>query len=378
MRTATGRTRQAMAGVALALGLGVAAGLSSGQAGTRGGSRWDLADPAAPRDGAVSRVPPRRFQGCALCVEDPGVPIVQLSAADADSLGRLYSRFNQSLVARMDSLFASGQFGPPRDREARRQVHLLTRMLTANSFHYMIGFATDPNHVYEATEETLREAFKKYSDPGLYPIARMKRGRMGLGHICVQYDLSTDVDSTTTVGTQTLRLRVQETDFEGERRRMLIMDLPTILFSVVEVLLAEHFTCRAELIHSNGPPAPYDLYLFHSMEGMYVRKWGTHQPSATMFWATPRDVDRVSLPRIPLVGSCVYVPGVRLELPSFLPDVGFEDLRAVDLPQPILSLSFLQEKRFPRWMRRARVRGFKDWETYGPIPPDLRIRFPDL
>jgi len=28
-------------------------------------------------------------------------------------------------------------------------------------------------------------------------------------------------------------------------------------------------------------------------------------------------------------------------------------------------------------MRRAEPRGFKDWQSYGPIPPDLRLRFPD-
>jgi len=241
----------------------------------------------------------------------------------------------------------------------------------------MIEFATAQDRVFEASEDALREAFARYTDPGVYPIARMKRGRMGMGRICVQYDVSTDLDSTTTIGGQELRIRVEETEMDGEARRVLILELPTVLFSVVELVLEEHFTCKAEFTRSSGPPAPYDLYLFHSIEGMSIRKWGVHKPTAIMFWSTPRDVSRIDLPRTPLVGSSVYVPGIRLELPSFLPDIGFEDLRIVDLPAPILTLQYLEEERFPKWIHRARPRGLKDWQTYGPIPPDLQIRFPD-
>ena len=335
-------------------------------------------DPVARRPDAISRAPDldatqiRRF-----CSEDPGVPIVPITTEVADSLGSAYASFNAAMLAYVDSLLRAGALGNPKDREAQRTAHLMGRMLAVNSLHYMVGLSTSPNTVFEANEAVLRHAFTKYSDPGVYPIARMKRGRMGLGQVCIQYDLDTDMETTMILGNQRLRVRVQETELFGEPRRMLIMELPTFMFSVIEVLMDEYFTCKAELIHSNGPPSPYDLYVFHSMSGMYVRKWGTHRPHAFMYWSTPRDLFRVGLPRTPLVGSCVYVPGVQLDLPSILPNVGFEDLRAVDLPQPILALTDLEAARYPAWIRRAKPRGFKDWETYGPIPPDLQIRFPD-
>jgi hypothetical protein len=336
-----------------------------------------LADPVSPflEPSATGRLDDAG--GCPLCAKDPGVPVIQMTPADADSLGRLYSTFNATLLARLDSLLSAGAWGDPASRGARRKAHLLSRMMAVNSLHYMTTFATDPDRIWEASEATLRDAFQRYSDPGVYPIARMMRGRMGMGHICVKYDVSTDLDSTTNVGGMDLRIRVEETEFRGERKRMLILEFPTILFSVVEILIAEHFTCRAEFSHSQGPPAPYDLYVFHSMDGMYVRKWGVHQPSAMMFWSTPRDVGRTQLPPTPLVGSSVYVPRVRLELPSFLPDFGFDDLRLVDLPQPILALAYLEGNLYPKWVRRAKPRGLKSWESYGPIPPDLRVRFPD-
>lgn len=341
-----------------------------------------LRDPVPPSQASAPLgVRPATAAGgskCPLCRENPGAPIVPLTAAATDSCGRTYSEFNAALLARVDSLRRAGDFGPPQNREARAAAHLFTRLLAVTSMHYMVGFAADPARIHEASEATLRDAFRRYSDPGVYPIARLARARMGLGYVCVKYDLSTDLDSTTSVGGQTLRIRVETTSLGGEPQRALILELPTILFSVVELVLGEHFTCKAEFLRSSGPPAPYDLYLFYDIAGMYVRKWGTHKPAAVMFWSTPRDVNRTRLPRVPLVGYGVYVPQLGLELPLVLPDLGFEDLRLVDLPQPILSLSYIQSRRYPEWMQRAEPRGFKGWESYGPLPPDLRLRFPDL
>lgn len=357
-----------------------AAALASGSQADSARASATLVDPVSP-DLLTPDLPPldRNADGsCPLCAPDPGVPVVQLTAADADSLGRAYSAFNRALFERVDAAMRQGELGvEAQTREAQRRAHLLSRMLAVNSIHYMVRFATDPDRVYEATEDVLRDAFARYTDPGVYPIVRMKRGRMGMGRICVHYDVSSDLDSITTIGGQKLRIRVEETEIDGERRRAVILELPTILFSVVEVVLEEHFTCEAVFTRSSGPPAPYDLYLFHSMQGISVRKWGVHKPSALMYWSTPRDVGRTTLPNTPLVGSSVYVPGIRLELPSILPDFEFADLRLLDLPAPILTLPYLQGEDFPSWIRRARPRGLKDWESYGPIPPDLQLRFPD-
>jgi hypothetical protein len=359
--------------VLVALGLG-----STGAKTTAPGGLRDPMQPAPASLGPSPLAPPDSGGHCSLCRDDPGAPIVPLTAAMADSLGRAFSSFNQTLLARVDSLLRAGSFGVPSSREATGKAHLLSRMLAVNSLHYMVQFAIDPKRIYEASEANLRAAFQRYSDPGLYPIVRMKRGRMGLGHICVQYDLKADLDSVVTVGGQKLRIHVETTELQGKPQRVLILELPTILFSVVELIICEQWTSQVEFVRSNGPPAPYDLYLFHDIDGMYVRKAGTHKPTALMFWCTPRDVNRLSLPRTPLVGECIYVPHLSLQLPSFIPDVGFKDLRLVDLPQPILSLSYLQEKRYPAWMQRAHPRGFKDWNSYGPIPPDVRLRFPDM
>ena len=332
-------------------------------------------DPVRPVTNAVAHAP--QGETCRLCSDPPDYPIVQLTEAIVDSLGRVYSDFNQSLFAYVDSLYQEGHFGTPGKRDAKNTALMMSRLLALNSLHYMVGFATDPDTVYEATEATLRHAFTLYSDPGVYPIVRMVRARMGLGWICVQYDVSTDMDSIMTLGTERVRIRVGETEYDGETRRMLMMDLPTIMFSTIEVVLDSHFTCKAELFHSPGPPSPHDIYLLYQMRGLAVRKWGVHKPDAMIFWSTPRNVHRNLPPKSPLVGSAVYVPAVRMELPSILPDMKFNDLRLLDLPQPIMARAYIDSKGYPSWMDRAEPRGFKEWESYGPIPPDLQLRFPD-
>jgi len=341
-------------------------------------SPFGHADPVRPVSQAVAPLPADAPHTCPLCEGTPSVPIVHLTQAMADSVGRVYSGFNQALFAHLDSLYRSGEFGDPGARESRRRVHVLSRLLALNSLHYMVSFATDPDHIWEADEKTLQEAFKRYSDPGIYPIVRLERARMGQGYMCVHYDVSTDMESTMTLGNLQVGVRIHETEFEGETKRMLMMDLPTIMFSTIEVVLDEHFSCKAELFHSSGPPAPHDVYLLYDIQGLAVRKWGVHKPGAMIFWSTPRDLQRTRLPALPLVGSAVYVPGVRLELPSILPDMKFKDLRLVDLPQPILEQRYVRSHGYPDWLEHNIPRGFKNWESYGPIPPDLQRRFPDL
>jgi hypothetical protein len=214
-------------------------------------------DPVRPVANALHQAP--TDDACGLCNLPADSPIVTLTEAFVDSLGRVYSSFNQSLFAHLDSLYQVGHFGAPGDRASKHNALLMSRLLALNSLHYMVGFATDPNQVYEASEATLRQAFTQYSDPGVYPIVRMQRARMGRGMICVQYDVSTDMESTMTLGTEQVRIRIGETEFDGKIQRMLMMDLPTIMFQTIEVVLDRHFTCKAELFHSPGPPAPHDI-----------------------------------------------------------------------------------------------------------------------
>ena len=330
----------------------------------------EVSNPIDPRE----LIPPP----CALCAGEPRVPIRVLSYADARAIGAAYSDSNIVRLAFLDSLLSAGRFGPPESGRARRQAHLLARLLTLNSYSYMIRYGTDPAQVWQADETTLRPAFDSFSDPGIVPLARLTQARMGLGHMCARYDLSEKVRSETTIGDLHLKVRIDDVSIEGRQVRALIMDLPTSLNDVVEVWMTEHVSMDVALLHSNGPPAPYEAFVVERMRGLWVHKAGLHRPEAFVFWVTPRDLRHTRVPQQPLVGARIYVPRLRLRLPSILPDIGFEDLREVDLPQPILALEYLHAKRAPQWLRPAHSRGFEGWEGVGPLPDSLRARFPDL
>jgi len=340
-------------------------------------ARGVLAPGAAPATAA----PPTTIapvEHCPLRDEDPGVPVHVLSADDVRAIGRAYSDSNQTRIVRLDSLLRAGAFGNPAGPEARAVAHQLTRLLTLNAYSYMIHYATDRDTVWEASEQSMRPAFETFSDPGVVPIARLRRARMGLGWMYAHYDLSEKVKTETALGGRMLRVRVDDVEIAGKRQRALCMDLPTGLHDLIEVWIEEEVTMRVEHALYPGPPAPYELYLLDDMRGLYVHKWGVHRPQAFVFWVTPRDPQRTGLPDNPLVGVRIYAPHLRLRLPGFLPDLGFEDLRAVDLPQPILEIAYLRQRGQPAWLEPAQLRGFKRWEGLGPLPPDVRRRFPDL
>jgi len=333
---------------------------------------------ATPAAALPPMMAPALGERCPLRDEDPGVPVHMLSVDDVRAIGRAYSDSNQTRIERLDSLLQAGTFGNPTSSSARAIAHQMARLLTLNAYSYMIRYATDRDTVWEANEQSMKPAFETFSDPGVVPIARLRRARMGLGWMYAHYDLSEKVTTETVLGGRRLRVRVDDVEITGVRQRALCMDLPTGLHDLIEVWIAEEVTIRVEHAVYPGPPAPYELYTLDDMRGLWVHKWGVHRPQAFVFWVTPRDPRRTGLPGNPLIGVRIYAPHLRLRLPGFLPDIGFEDLRAVDLPQPILEIAYLREHGQPAWLEAAQLRGFKGWEGLGPLPPDVRRRFPDL
>jgi len=316
---------------------------------------------------------------CPLCAKDDlGVPIHVLSVEEVDAVGKAYSDTNIVRITLVDSLLQAGTFGPPKSDKARHQAHMLVRMLTLNAYSYMIRFGTDPNTVWQSNEASMAPAFASFSDPGIVPLAHLTQARMGLGHMCARYDLSQKMRTETILGGRHLTVRIDDVNIQGRMVRVLIMDLPTSLHDVVEVWLTEHVSMDVTHPVVDGPPAPYESYVIGNMQGLWVHKGGIHRPDAFVFWVTPRTTLGPKLPRLPLVGARIYVPHLRLRLPSIIPDFTFEDLREVDLPQPVLSLDYLTDHRYPGWLEPAYMRGFKGWEGAGPLPPGLRKQFPDL
>ncbi len=335
-----------------------------------------------PHDAGLVRPPTEppamRNAGCALCDFPATLPTVHLDAAAVDSLGRAFSAFNEAQVASVDAEYRAGRLGPPGSEVARRQAHLWSRLRMWNAYTYVAGYATDSTCIYEANEASLTEAFARFTDPGLYPIVRLRRARMGNGRLCLEYDLSGDLDVRVAMGTKSVRVRTRNVELDGERRRILSMDLPTGLDDMVEVLVDAHYACTVERWLQESPAGAYEAIILDHIQGLRMRRMGTHHPRAIVFWTAPRTGVTRDLPADPRLGVRVYVPQLRLKLPSLLPDIGFDDLREVDLPQPILRLEYLREGTTPPWLPQGRGLGFAGWKGHGPVPAELRARFPDL
>jgi hypothetical protein len=336
---------------------------------------------------------------CPLCAPDLKVSVIPLSAASLHSMARRHTSFNARQFARIDSLLRAGCYGPPEEEKALETAHLLARISTINAYRDLVRLACDPYRVYEADGATLHDLYLRYSDVNLFIGARLERVRLGMGRVCMRYRVDEKLKGVAGHGGKQLRWCVRDVKISGQKRRVLRVNFPTGSDDEVEILIAPHHTFKVEYTRSDGPPAPFEWFLVHDIEGAWLRKWGTHQPTAYMFWVSPPDTWRVArsagmryavaassatpapelaldLPSTPLVGLRLYIPGLRLRLPV-LPDINVDDLREIELPMPILDLDYLRGHQQPSWLDVNDRLGFKNWEAHGPVPAEIRRRFPD-
>jgi hypothetical protein len=360
--------------------------------------------------------------------------VVHVTAAWLDSIAKTRSHFNIKQIDRIDSLYRAGHFGTVGDDKSLERAHLLARLTVVNAYRDLARLACDQNRVYEADEKTLEAFVARYSDVLLFSAMRLERVRMGLGHVCMWYNLDDKVEGRSWHGGKCLRWRVKDDKVAGEKRRVLSIDVPTGVHETVEAILLSHHHFKVEYQRIDGPPAPYEWFLVYDIEGAWIRKWGTHKPTAYMFWVTSpfgtgavgsplvavtssashrgsadivfADADGtgategsgspargleaglepdfaigvempLELPPVPMVGIRMYIKGLRFKLPSFLPDINLDDLREIELAMPILDMRYLKETRQPAWLGRDADCTFAEWKGFGDVPPDIRERFPD-
>lgn len=313
---------------------------------------------------------------CMLCSPDPAVPVVRLTTAWLDSVARAHASFNANQLARIDSLFRAGRFGPCDDRGAQGTAHLLARLRTINAYPDLVRLACDSTRVYEADEATLRELYARYSDVNLLIDVHLERARLGLGRVCMRYRLDEKGAGVSDHGGKQLRWRIRDVRIDERRRRVLDLIFP-MGEDEVDLLIASHHSFAVEYRQRDGPPAPYEWFLVRDIEGIWVRKLGIHRPTAYMYWVSPAGHAAImDLPSIPLAGVRIYFPGLKLRLP-LLPDINVDDLREEALPMPILDLDYIRQHREPSWLDVDALLGFRDWRGHGALPAEIRREFPD-
>jgi hypothetical protein len=83
-------------------------------------------------------------------------------------------------------------------------------------------------------------------------------------------------------------------------------------------------------------------------------------------------------PARPRAGAYAYFPRISIALPFFLPDLGLDDLREFDLPNPVVSMDWVRAHPSTPWMTVSPDAFFHPWEAIGPLPAEVDRRFPDL
>jgi hypothetical protein len=337
-------------------------------------------------------------ENCAICAPDLEVPVVQLSTAYLDSLARGWASWNAEQIDRIDSLLKSGFYGSPDDEMAVQRAHLMARLTTVNTYRDMVRLAGDSSCVYEMDEKTLRPLYRRYSDVNVFIGVELEHLRLGRGRICVRYRLNEGREGVSWHGGKRFAWQVEEVKIDGRKRTALNVHIPSGSDGDVEFLFAQHHTAAVEYQRFDGPPVPFEWFLVHDIEGAWVRKWGVHRPTAYMFWVSvPQDAPLAGMaredgaafapaggagpdsdwepPGVPMTGLRIYIPNLRLKM-RCLPDVGVEDLRPVELTMPLLELDYIRNGK-PDWLHVNRYLGFDGWKGTGPLPPEIRRRFPD-
>jgi hypothetical protein len=308
---------------------------------------------------------------CPLCRRP--AEVVDLSEEDLLTAATALAEENATRIAQIDARFRRGAFGDPDSRRARRTAHRLARVSLPNLYHYLFAFADDRNRVYETGPGPLARIAAEFLEPLLFPVAKLRRVRMGAGRGCARYNLDQPSSGWTNMGGKVRRFRVTDVEIDGRPRRVLAVAYQSASAGSAEILVAEHYSFEVAHVREPGPPAPYELFVVHSLDGVWVRHRGVHRPEAFAYWVSSGD----SASGPPLAGVRIYFPGLRFELPSFLPDIDLEDLRTLGLPMPFLLASYVRGHGQPGWLEADEALDFEDWVGVGPLPGAVRARFPN-
>jgi uncharacterized protein (TIRG00374 family) len=314
---------------------------------------------------------------CPLCGR--GAPAtLPLLRAELETAADALAARNRRELGRIGSLLREGRLGPPESREARASAQLLARLALANWYSFLLPFVADPQRVRTVRPEAIAPLASRYCEAVAIPMPRLRELRLGRGHVCARYDLGgTAEEGSTLLGGRALRYRVREMEVGGRVRRVLGLDWGSAGTGTVEALVAEHYGFRlstTRLTQDDG--SRLDLFLALDVSGGWVRRFGVHRPAAFAFWATRASDAAPYVPRAPLVGSAIYLPGLRLYLP-LLPDIECNDVRLLALPMPFLEAEELRRGALPAWLSSGGDLTLVAWKGEGPVPPGLRAYFPN-
>jgi hypothetical protein len=306
--------------------------------------------------------------------------ILPLTSRTVDSIGTAFSQHNVRVIRDADSLLHVGFFGPPQSRDAQRSCLLYSQLRAWNGIQSVVALARKSDGVFAGEGDSILIPFRtEYMNAAVYPLQFLRHMRMGGNRFCVEYDAPDGYESHLVIGDQrvrfrTIRVRLPE---KGKRlvlsREFLVADGKHVELLYEEIVRGR--VLREEIVDRGDS---LELLAIYDLAGMYARKAGIHSVEAIVMW---RNILRgAELPATPRVGAIAYLPDLRLRLPFFLPDLGFDDHRDFGYPMPLMRAEFFRHPtdHFPGWYETTEAGTVYHWESVGPRPRVIDERFPDL
>ena len=347
-----------------------------------------VAPPVASQAVAAASIPDDHVERAAraehtldLLFRNPeGRRVVHLNAAAVDSVGDAMSSRNMHRVAEVDSAYVAGRFGPVGDSRSKADALAAYIYGAETAFDFFLQLALQDSVIYSTSEEDLRLAFtKRFRNPGLYPIVNLVDARAGLGHFALQFEVDDPAKRELMISKDKMKAWTEEIEYLGERFRVVNIDMKTISNDRVHVVY-RRFSCgEVRAYDTDEGGVPVRVVALEDLNGQFVRKYGFHRPAAMVLWKTRTEGIAAPPEGARYLGTAVYFPGLKLQLPWFLPDLGFDDLRRFDFPEPILTMDAVRDLRDRNldWIRVRDDLRFGDWEGQGSVPDFVSTHFPD-
>lgn len=336
------------------------------------------ASPAQAQD-KPRALPQWRTSACEYCRPDPEAEFRALRRQDVDSIIGGHAAVNMRELARTESLYVAGFFGPVEGKATKAAALVHWQLRTRNGIDYVSGLAS-ANHAYHATEaELLLPLGRDYTRVTMYPLRFLREAKVGTGWFCLHYDAPASFHEETWVGGDEVVIRGEPVrDAEDAPPPAILVEWPSRMHDALDVVLQRDLCGRVEKRTVVDRGDTLEVQILSEIEGLSVRRWGVHSLSALVFWRSVVHGDRD--PARPRIGACAYFPAIHLRLPSFLPDLGLQDLREFDVPQPVLRTDRYQREaaRGYRWVAFRSDRILVPWSPIGPYPVFLDESFPDL
>ena len=309
-----------------------------------------------------------------------GHPVVRLDATTIDSAGTAMSNRNVVLVERIDSSYRRGEYGQPGGSEARARALAALIYHAETAFDYFLSLALQHEVIYSTSERDLMEAFtSRFRNPGLYPIVNLLDARAGFGRFCVSFEVESEGKREIEVTGEKMYAWTENITIDEMKTPVVNIDMKTMSHDRVQVVYERYSCGKVQCFDVEFRGQRVRVATMEDLHGQYVRKWGFHKPAALVLWKSASDSLAPPPEQGRFVGSAIYFPHLKLSLPWFIPDLGFEDLRRFDFPEPLLTLDAANSMRSRdlEWLEIGSNYRFADWNCEGDIPQFVSERFPD-